>query len=64
MDTSSKKPNEPTCEVLDIKIHDVYLNVSDDKNISLASEADKDETLIAIKNQIIKGWPSQRGECP
>ena len=42
----------------------MYLNASDDKCLSLAAETDKDETLVALKNQIIKGWPGQRGECP
>ena len=63
VDTSTK-PNEPTCKGLDLKIQNVYLNASDDKCLSLAAETDKDETLVALKNQIIKGWPGQRGKCP
>ena len=47
-----------------MKIQDVYLNASDDKCLSLASEIDKDETLVTLKSQIIKCWPWQRGECP
>ena len=46
---SSKESNEPTCSGLDMKIEDVYLNASDDRCFSLASETDKDETLIALK---------------
>ena len=30
----------------------------------LARETDKDETLVTLKNVIIKGWPSTRSECP
>ena len=47
-----------------MKIHDVYLNVSSDKCVSLAAEMSKDETLVALKNQIIKGWLPMRSECP
>ena len=61
---TSKKPNEPTCEGLDLKIQNVYLNTSNDKCLSLTTETDKDETLVALKSQIIKGWPGQRSECP
>ena len=25
---------------------------------------DKDQTLIALKNTILKGWPEKRDECP
>ena len=32
--------------------------------MSLARETEKDETLIALKNVIIKGWPNTRSECP
>ena len=59
-----EKPIEPICQGLDLKIQDVYLNASDDKCLSFANETDKDETLVALKSQIIKGWPGQRGECP
>ena len=59
-----EKPIEPTCQGLDLKIQDVYLNASDEKCLSLASETDKDEILVALKSQIIKGWPGQREECP
>ena len=47
--------NKPTCEGLDLKIHNVYLNARDDKCLSLASETDKDPMMQALKNQIIKG---------
>ena len=63
MDTS-KKQVELTCQGLDLKIQDVYLNASDDKCMSLATETDKDEVLVTLKSQIIKGWPSNRSECP
>ena len=61
---SSKESNEPTCSGLDMKIEDVYINASDDRCLSLAAETDKDETLIALKNMIIKGWPDRRDEHP
>ena len=40
------------------------MNASDDKCISLAKETDKDEILVTLKAQIIKGWPEHRDECP
>ena len=52
---SNKESNEPTCTGLDLKVNDIYLNTSEDRCISLAKETDKDETLIALKNVIIKG---------
>ena len=55
--------NNPTCEGLDWKIHDVYLNASDDKCLSLAAEMTKDPMMQALKHQIIKGWPHSRSEC-
>ena len=55
--------NKPTCEGLDLKIHDVYLNASDDKCLSLATETSKDPMMQALKHQIIKGWPHTRSEC-
>ena len=60
---TSKIPNEPTCKGLDLKIQDVYLNASEGICTSLNAETDKDEILVALKRQIIKGWPSQRSEC-
>ena len=32
--------------------------------MSLASETGKDETLVALNSQIIKGWLDKRDECP
>ena len=61
---ASKRQIGPTCKGLDLKIQDVYLNTSKGKCTSLATETDKDETLVALKSQIIKGWPSKRGEWP
>ena len=55
--------NKPTCEGLDLKIHNVYLNASDDKCLSWAAERDKDPMMQALKHQIIKGWPHIRSEC-
>ena len=46
-----------------MKTHDVYLNASDDKCLSLATETDKDPIMQALKHQIIKGWPHIRSEC-
>ena len=54
--------NKPTCEVLDLKIHDVYLNASDDKCLSLANEMSKYPMMQALKHQLIKGWPSIRSK--
>ena len=39
---------------LDLKIHDVYLNASNDKCLSLATETSKDPMMQALKHQIIK----------
>ena len=61
---TSQKQIEPICKGLDLKIQDVYLNASNDKCLSLATETDRDEILVALKAQIIKGWPNDRGECP
>ena len=63
IDTNADKPKELTCKGLDLKIHDVYLNVSDKKCKNLTTETSKDETLQALKHQIIKGWPPIRTEC-
>ena len=49
---------------LDMKIQDIYLNASEVRCISLAKETEKDETLVVLKNVIIKGWPEKRDECP
>ena len=54
-----KKSNEPTCEGLDLKAHDVFLNASKEKCISLANEMSTDP-----KHMITKGWPKQRHEYP
>ena len=37
--------NKPTYEGLDLKIHDMYLNASDDKCLSLANEMTKDPRM-------------------
>ena len=29
-----------------------------------AKETEKDELLVALKNQVIKGWPDKRCDCP
>ena len=42
VDTNADKPSELTCKGLDLKIHNVYLNASDDKCLSLATEMSKD----------------------
>ena len=47
--------NKPTCEGLDLKIHDVYLNASPDKCKSLTVETDRDPVMQALKHQTIKG---------
>ena len=46
-----------------MKVHDVYLNASDDKCLRLATETSKDPMMQALKHQIIKGWPHSRSEC-
>ena len=61
---AAKESKEPTCSGLDLKINDIYLNDSEERCISLAKETEKDETLVALKNQIIKGWPDNRCNCP
>ena len=61
--SAGNSSNKPTCEGLDLKIHDVYLNASDDKCLSLAGKMTKDPTMQALKHQIINGWPSIRSEC-
>ena len=53
--TGTKESHEPTCQGLDIKIQDIYLNTSNEKCLSLAGETDKDEILVMLKNTIIKG---------
>ena len=60
---TSDKSELPTCEGLDLKIHNVFLNASDEKCLSLAAETDKDPMMQALKHQIIKGWPHIRSEC-
>ena len=30
----------------------------------ITQETDKDEVLVTLKNQIIKGWPQMRDDCP
>ena len=57
---ATEKSQEPTCKGLDLKVEDIYLNASDEKCISLAKETDKDEMLVALKSQIIKGWSDKR----
>ena len=59
-----EKSNRPTCEGLELKIHDVFLNASREKCVLLACEMSKDPVLNALKHVIIKGWPKQRRECP
>ena len=44
-----------------MKIQDIYLNASEDRCISLAKETEKDETLMTLKNTILKGWPEKKG---
>ena len=63
MDINAEKTNKPTCKGLDLKIHDVYLNASSEKCASLTAEMSKYLVLMALKNQIINGWPGQRSEC-
>ena len=59
-----QESNVPTCEGLDLKIHDVFLNVSNDKCNSMATETGKDTVMQALKHEIVKGWPNMRTECP
>ena len=49
---TSDSSNKPTCEGMDLKIHNVYLNASDDKCLSLDAETDKDPMMQALKCQI------------
>ena len=59
---SGDSSNKPTCEGLDIKIHNVYLNAND-KCLNLADEMTKDPMMQTLKHQVIKGWPHFRSEC-
>ena len=63
VDTNADKPKELTCKGLDLKIHDVFLNTSDEKCLSLAAETGKDPVMQALKHQIIKCWPPIRSYC-
>ena len=60
---ATEKSQEPTCKGSDLKVEDTYLNASDEKCVSLAKETDKDETLVALKSQVTKGWLDKRDEC-
>ena len=60
----NRESNEPTCKHLDLKIEDVYLSAIEDRCLSLAKETDKDETLVTLKNIVIKGWPEKKDKCP
>ena len=60
----TKESKEQTCSGLDLKINDIYLNASEERCISLVQETEKDELLVALKNQIIKGWHDNRCDCP
>ena len=60
----TKESHEPTCKGLELKVEDIYLNASDERCLSLSKETDKDETLVALKSMIIKGWLDKRDECP
>ena len=55
---NTEKTNVPTCKGLDLKIH-----ARSEKCASLTAETSKDETFVALKNQIIKGWLPMRSEC-
>ena len=63
MDINAKKTNEPTCKGLDLKINDVYLSTSSEKCALPTAETSKDETLVALKKQIVKCWLPMRSEC-
>ena len=60
----AKESDEPRCSGLDLKINGIYLNASEERCISLVQETERDELLVALKNQIIKGWPDNRYNCP
>ena len=64
IDKNAQKPEKPTCRGLELKVEDIDLNASDDKSVSLAMETEKDENLVLLMVQIIKGWPERRDECP
>ena len=46
---NTEKSNEPTCKGLDIKVHNVFLNASGEKCVSLASEMSKGFSIDTIK---------------
>ena len=64
VNTDTEKSKEPICKGLELKVHDVFLNASSGKCVSLANEMSKHPVLIVLKHMIIKGWPRQRGKCP
>ena len=64
VDINTEKSNKPTCKGLELKVHDVFLNASSEKCISMAMEMSNDSVLVSLKQMIIKGWPKQRGKCP
>ena len=57
------KSKDPTCQGLEMKMHVVYLNTSSEKCASLTGKMSEDETLVALKTQIFKGWLLMRSEC-
>ena len=59
-----EKSREPTCKGLELKIQDIYLNASNDRYLSLASETENDEILVMLKAQTIKECPECRDKCP
>ena len=59
-----KESHEPTCKCLELKKEDVFLNSSGYRCLSLAKKIDKNETLVALKNMVIKGWLDKKDKCP
>ena len=51
---------------LDVSVHEVHLhlNVSPTQLIQIREETDKDTTLSALREIIMRGWPEKRSSCP
>ena len=47
---SADKSKDSTCRGVDMKIHDVYLNASSEKCMSLATKTSKHPVLVLLKH--------------
>ena len=51
---------------LDVSVHEVHLhlNVSPTRVSQIREETDKDTTISALREVIMRGWPEKRSNCP